>query len=235
LVWVVGPGRLIAGVLRFFKRTIACFRKRKSEVNEKFSKEASGCRQVLANGTWALLVVAAFLFPQSSWLWIAYTGAMAAVNADTWATELGVLSKRAPRLISSGRRVERGTSGGVSLAGYLAALAGAALIGLTAALFSPSLPFLIVVIVSVLGGLAGSTLDSLQTTLQAIYWCRSAKKRQNAIQSMRNGDVQAAGLPWLNNDLVNFAPWLGQPGIFAGWLFLSKSGENRQESGYWRS
>jgi uncharacterized protein (TIGR00297 family) len=153
--------------------------KRKSEVNEKFSKGSQrDAGQVLANGSiGALLVVAAFLFPQSSWLWIAYTGAMAAVNADTWATELGVLSKRAPRLISSGRRVEIGTSGGVSLAGYLAALAAAALIGLTAALFSPSLPFLIVVIVSVLGGLAGSTLDSLLgATLQAIYWCPQCQK-----------------------------------------------------------
>ena len=65
-------------------------------------------------------------------------GALAAVNADTWSTELGVLSSGRPRLITSLKPVEKGTSGGVSLVGTLAALAGAALglVGTMAALGS---------------------------------------------------------------------------------------------------
>jgi len=111
---------------------------------EKFAK---GSRrdygQVLANGgLGALLALLLALLPLEVWPWIAFAGAMAAVNADTWATELGVLSASPPRLITNRKVVERGTSGGITLFGNLAALAGAALIGFGAALFTPvSLPY----------------------------------------------------------------------------------------------
>ena len=42
-----------------------------------------------------------------------------------------------PRLITNGRKVESGTSGGVTPLGYLAALCGSALIAVIAALFHP--------------------------------------------------------------------------------------------------
>ena len=67
-----------------------------------------------------------------------YCAAFAAANADTWATELGVVSKRQPRLITTFKTVEKGTSGGVTLLGTISALAGAGLIGGVAFLFSPS-------------------------------------------------------------------------------------------------
>jgi uncharacterized membrane protein len=40
-------------------------------------------------------------------------------------------------MITSGKKVERGTSGGITLAGTLAALGGASLIGSVAVLFMP--------------------------------------------------------------------------------------------------
>ncbi len=67
---------------------------------------------------------------------------MAAVTADTWATELGVLAAQPPRLITTGRRVAPGASGGVTPAGTLAALAGAGFIGVVGALLRPTAPFL---------------------------------------------------------------------------------------------
>ena len=59
----------------------------------------------------------------------AFYGALATVNADTWATELGVLARSRPRLMTNGQTVPVGTSGGVTAEGTLAALAGALFIG----------------------------------------------------------------------------------------------------------
>ena len=95
------------------------FSKRKASLAEKFSKGSQrDWEQVLANGgLGALLAVGYAIPPHYAWLWLAFAGAMAAVNADTWSTELGVLSEIPPRLITTGQKVERGTSGGITAGG----------------------------------------------------------------------------------------------------------------------
>jgi len=59
----------------------------------------------------------------------AYVGALAAALADTLGTEIGTLSKSAPRALPSLRPVAVGTPGAVSLAGTAAAAAGALAVG----------------------------------------------------------------------------------------------------------
>lgn len=63
----------------------------------------------------------------------------AAVAADTFSSELGILSKSEPRLITSLtlRKVPRGTNGGVTLLGLGAGLLGSMIIVTTAVLFLP--------------------------------------------------------------------------------------------------
>ena len=124
-----------------------------------------------------MLAIGFFIAPQQEWIWLAFAGAMAAVNADTWSTELGVLSSVLPRLITNGREVERGTSGGVSLAGTLAAMGGAALVAVAAVSFPPYQNWLLRLGIIILGGVIGSLFDSvLGASLQAIYWCPSCSK-----------------------------------------------------------
>jgi uncharacterized protein (TIGR00297 family) len=186
------------------------FAARKAPISEKFSK---GSRrdwgQVLANGgLGALLAVAAAVYPALDWPWVAFAGAMAAVNADTWATELGVLSPAAPRLITSGKTVPGGTSGGITLSGYLAALGGAGLIGLGAVIFTPATNALALLGIIVVGGVAGSTVDSfLGATIQAIYCCPLCQKEteRHPRHSCGAETAQMRGWRWLNNDLVNLA------------------------------
>jgi uncharacterized protein (TIGR00297 family) len=202
------------------------FGKRKQSLGEKFAK---GSRrdwgQVLANGGLGSLLALLHVFTAGQlWPWLAFAGAMATVNADTWATEIGVLSKRPPRLVTTGKIIERGASGGITLLGTLATLAGGALIGLLAGLFSSEGVWKIAVAVT-LAGLAGSLLDSLMGgTVQAIYRCPTCDKEteRHPVHSCGTPTVQARGLSWLNNDLVNFIASLFGAAVAAGiWLLLS--------------
>ena len=212
---VFGFGGLAWGVLMllfFFSSSglSRAFAMRKARLNEKFAKGSRRDEaQVLANGGLAaLLALAHVLLAKPEWTWIAFAGAMAAVNADTWATELGVLSPHLPRLITNGRSVERGTSGAVSLVGYLAALGGALFIALGTLLLQRSSPLLSLLPAITLAGLAGSTLDSwLGATLQAIYFCPTCQKETERHPHHLCGTPTSLkrGLSWLNNDVVNFA------------------------------
>jgi uncharacterized protein (TIGR00297 family) len=202
------------------------FSQQKASLTEKFSKGSQrDWGQVLANGgLGALLAVGYFIPPHHEWLWLAFAGAMAAVNADTWSTELGVLSPVPPRLITNGQKVERGTSGGISLAGTLAALGGASLIGIAAVIFPTSHSWLPHLGIIILGGLVGSLFDSvLGATVQAIYWCPTCNKETERYPTHTCGSStsRVRGWSWINNDMVNFACSLMGAIIVAGlWLLL---------------
>lgn len=200
-------------LLTFFVSSSAlsrAFARQKSLLSEKFAKGAQrDWGQVLANGgLGVVLVLAQTLYPGRGEFWLAFVGAMAAVNADTWGTELGVYNPTPPRLITDGRLVERGTSGGVSVAGYLAILGGALLVGAVAALFTPTLGFASLLAGAITAGLVGSSFDSyLGATIQAIYHCPSCQKEteRHPLHSCGSETIQVRGLPWLNNDWVNLA------------------------------
>lgn len=203
------------------------FKQRKAQVGEKFAKGSTrDWGQVLANGgLGALLAVAYAIFPEARVLWVAYAGAMAAVNADTWATELGVLSAQPPRLVTTGAVVERGASGGITRLGNYAALGGAALIALAGGSFLPdSRDLLRFVIIVSFAGTAGSIFDSLLgATVQAVYTCLSCgKETERHPQHLCGSEtVHKRGWRWLNNDLVNFSCSLAGAGAAAAlWLLF---------------
>jgi uncharacterized protein (TIGR00297 family) len=201
----------------------------KQAMAEKFAKgERRDLAQTLANGgVGALLALAVLLLvdlpgqpradnPLYVYLTLAYFGAIAAANADTWATELGVLSQTPPRLITTGRPVPPGTSGGITAYGTLAALAGSAFIGITAflliqvaALATTGAPLASdgpVVWIASLAGLLGSLFDSLLgATVQAMYWCDACEKEtERRVHSCGTPTRPLRGWPWMSNDVVNF-------------------------------
>ncbi|MGM0567355.1 MAG: DUF92 domain-containing protein [Bacteroidota bacterium] len=81
--------------------------------------------QVLANIIWAVTSSAMFLFTQNEIFILFFIAFVAAVTADTWASEIGPLLNKRCFSLSKMKTVPAGTNGGISFFGSLAALIGA--------------------------------------------------------------------------------------------------------------
>ncbi len=196
--------------------------RRKASLAEKFAKgNRRDLGQTLANGGMAaLLALTIGLTGVNSGFYVvlalAFYGALATANADTWATELGVLARSRPRLLTTGHPVQVGTSGGVTLEGFAAALAGATFIGAVgfvliqvAARLTMGAWLLsdwVVVLVAAISGFLGSAFDSLLgATVQAIYTCdQCGVETERTVHRCGQPTRLIRGWRWLNNDWVNF-------------------------------
>ena len=217
-----GSGSLIwFGLLLTFFISSTFWSKWKKRAKAKFDLmyEKGGRRdaaQVFANGGIGMvLCMANAFYPHPAWL-LFFLGVMGTVNADTWATEIGSLSRSAPRSILSGKKVPAGTSGAVSLLGSFAAASGALLIGAAAMIFlyistDPSLsypytwPLLLVLCASAfIGGLTGAFMDSLLgATIQASYVCTNCGHATEKTVHCGKPTRLTRGARWMTNDLVN--------------------------------
>lgn len=176
---------------------------------EKFEKGGQrDLGQTLANGGIAGVIALGYgLLGQPLALLALFAGTLATVTADTWATELGVLSRKPPRSVLTLRPVAPGTSGGITLAGTLAGALGAVGIGICMWLLA-GIEFGVwngrLVPSALLGGVAGSLADSvLGATVQAMYRDHNGEEteRQTAPDDQPNTLVR--GWRWMHNDVVN--------------------------------
>mgnify|MGYP001829053299 CR=1 FL=1 len=182
----------------------------KKAAAEKFDKgHRRDMGQALANGGLGALLatLSAFvpdaIIPTNTWFFL-FLGVMATVTADTWATELGTLSKQPPRLITNGKIVEVGTSGGVSPLGTAVSLLGGLVIGLIAGLVT-EYSLLAMLTAGALSGLTGSLVDSLLgATVQQIYYSDARQKEtEKKIELDGTPNRPLRGWSWMNNDMVN--------------------------------
>lgn len=193
----------------------------KLEVKDKFEKGGErDAAQVFANSlpTVFYVILHAFFSKSDplSPLFIAVATYFASVNADTFSTEIGILTKRPPRLILDPRRtVEKGTSGGVTILGSLAGALGSLeiaflhILGVYLVASSSRSPFNIgYAFGSVfLGGILGNTIDSLLGgSVQGFYFCPSCQIGTEKRIHVKCGGTKTRlvrGWKVISNDWVN--------------------------------
>ncbi|KAG0243611.1 Transmembrane protein 19 [Actinomortierella wolfii] len=233
------PG-VFGSVLLTFYLSSSRLTKYKSQIKKTLEEDhqEGGARtaiQVFSNGATGTMIALAFQYVfwttaqrpatlfyndwRASTLLFAYIGHYACCNGDTWSSELGILSKSWPTLITTFKKVPPGTNGGVSTIGLVASLAGGVTIGAVAALSvllqhvrGASLEaidtrFLIaLVIAGASAGLFGSLLDSfLGATVQKSNY--SSKKKVITYKKEHDVDDEIktiSGLDILDNHQVNF-------------------------------
>lgn len=166
---------------------------------------ARDATQVMANGfPFLFCALAAAILPGAdAFNWMTSAAAsLAASAADTWATEIGTLVGHTPRSILTWRRMTVGESGGVTLAGSIAAVAGAAFVAAVAILAGLSpVPFPFIV----LGGIAGALMDSIVgASIQRRAWCDvCGQATEMRIHTCGAVARHTGGIGWLENDGVN--------------------------------
>lgn len=240
--WIFGIPGLVLPLLFFVSSNVLGKIRRHMQKEEgNFIEKKSGRRdlvQVVANGLMAVLAAAVFAVSDSCLQMnasiaadhakeqllmrilfaaiVMFGAAMAEAASDTWAGEIGRLSKKPPVSLKTGKIVARGVSGGVTLPGYGGGLSGAAFIAVFwYALFSakPGMmdPFLNKLpsglAVVVLAGFAGCVFDSfLGAYFQALYIDADSGKYTEKKKSPSGKDnVLCSGVKWMDNDMVNLA------------------------------
>ncbi|HUH99646.1 MAG TPA: DUF92 domain-containing protein [Nitrososphaerales archaeon] len=174
------------------------------------AQEKGGTRSwpnILANGGLAALFGFGELVLGGSVFAALFLGAISAAAADTAATEIGLLSRRPPRLITKLREVvPPGVSGGVTGMGFLGAILASGVIGGIAASLRviSGLNPLAVVLIAAAGGVGGSVADSVAgAMIQRKNACVVCGKLTEGRVHCDEPTKYLSGVHFVDNNIVN--------------------------------
>ncbi|MCE4047050.1 MULTISPECIES: DUF92 domain-containing protein [Bacillaceae] len=197
-------GFILLGVFFLTSSLLSKYKKdKKARVEEMHEKGSTrDYMQVLANGGAAALVSLFYGWSGSHELIILFAVLLAAANSDTWASEIGPLSKSKPFSLRTFSRAKAGTSGAMSLLGTIAGFFGSLLIGFCAYLLFPISvnEFLLISLFGFIGNIIDTLLGAY---VQAEYQCTvCGAKVEKRVHHAREAK-QIKGFSFLNNDAVN--------------------------------
>lgn len=207
----IGGFVFLVPLLAFYLSSTALskYKKARKETIERRLHARTGRRdwvQVIANGGPGVLVALLSLRWREPAVVVAYYTVFAACAADTWASEIGVLSPGTPVSLIRRAPIEKGLSGGVSALGTLFAVLGGSFIALVYLMMCAGVPGVAShALVIAACGLLGSVIDSvLGEFVQARY--RSRSRGTPTEKPMEDGlpNELIGGVAWIDNDVVNF-------------------------------
>ncbi len=159
--------------------------------------------QVVANGLPAALSLMLFRLSAFPDIFLAaFAAALAEAEADTFAGEIGRLSRRDPVSVVTFTRVPKGLSGGVTVLGLAASATASAAVGLLfMGTFGCSFSSFLAVTAA---GFLGALLDSfLGATVQVQYRRKDGSLTEKAYDEDGRRNERARGIAMIDNDMVN--------------------------------
>lgn len=213
LIWI-GGGFYAWGLLGVFFITSSFWSSYKDERKYHLYHlhEKGGQRdviQVIANGGVAAFCCLSYLLFGQEYFLLGTTVSIAAATADTWASEIGVLSSKPPRSLLTMKPIQTGMSGGVSLLGTFSQIVGSSLIAILSLIglkFFYQLPMEWMTVFLLISGMGvlGSIIDSLLGAyVQAKYECRICQLETERLYHHGVKTKLVKGIPFMTNDIVN--------------------------------
>jgi len=210
ITYLLGFGALTTMLLFFlFAGVLSKFSKIRSKVDADGIQKKGSRRdgmQVFANGGMALVAAVLYALSPSMVALVMFGSSVAEAASDTFAGEIGILSRSEPVSIITGRKMKPGLSGAVSALGSVAGLLGALFIALYwmsnfLPLSGKSLAYASIVAAS---GFFGCLMDSaLGATVQAHYYDQEGDcLTEHPTVGGRELPLER-GIRWVDNDLVN--------------------------------
>jgi len=133
--------------------------------------------------------------------YITYYAVLATSLGDTLSSGLGPLSKKKPINIFTLEKVEKGDSGGITTFGTIMSAFGGIIVGGIYFIQTMNIiPFIIIIILSIIGSFVDSVLGLI---FQAQYRCIACKKVIEESKHCRKKAKLIRGYPYINNSLVN--------------------------------
>jgi len=162
--------------------------------------------QVIANGGPAALALLLYALSSSEIFLMVFASCIAEACSDTWAGDIGVLSKKEPISILTGKTVMKGLSGGISFLGTSAGLLGSLMVS---CLYYSSFAGATLSLAAIAAGAAffGCLADSfLGATVQAHYYDEERDMLTEHPVSKSGKQLRLArGIRFMNNDMVNLS------------------------------
>ena len=195
-------------ILTFFilSSLLSKVRKKHNEEVELYF-EKSGVRdhwQVMANGGLGVVCLLLYFYTSNELYYLMNIVSLAAVCADTWATEIGTYKRTNTYNILTFKPIEQGRSGGISITGTFGSFLGASVIALSG-LFWIQIGFAEYFFVIILLGILGSFVDSIiGATIQHQLKCNVCEKITEKKLHCGKHTTFYSGFTFINNDIVNF-------------------------------
>ncbi len=166
---------------------------------QKVNREKRDIIQVYANGGVCLfLCIISFFLNSHIFIMPMFLASVSSATADTWGTEFGKFSKQLPISIISLKKMEHGSSGGITTIGTIGSFLGASVIGLISWIFL-GISLKISIAIALIGFFSAIT-DSI---LGAIAQAKFETQNGDIIEYQISGAILISGYKWIDNNMVN--------------------------------